>query len=332
MKIGFSPGDGEIFGDLEMCPIPRPPQFLYLDISYSLPQPMSDQIYEGRGWERRRISLNPYPIYFRFHLGWGHGWGHERMGGAARILVADEDARYQGQIVGLLTAEGFDVRALGGSASMDALEQEPFAVVVVSLRLTGLDPLLIVRRARELNIPCLAVAAGFYDHEAREACQLGADSVWVHPLDVERFTERIRAVLAAMPESEPMTVLLIDDTADTRRVLRRMLERDGLGVLEADRGTEGIRLAMSHRVHLIVLDVNMPGLDGLSVCEILKTEPATSRIPILVCTVRMENEDQLRAASVGADGFLGKPFSSERLLAGVHRLLESKTKDVPQES
>ena len=252
------------------------------------------------------------------------------MGGSVRILVADEDARYQGQIVGLLSAEGFDVRALGGPASLDALEQEPFEAVVVSLRLAGLDPLLIVRRARELNIPCLAVAAGFYDHEAREACQLGADSVWVHPLDTERFTDRMKTVLTAAPEPEETTVLLVDDTADTRRVLRRMLERDGLSVLEADRGTEGIRLAMTHRIRLIVLDVNMPGLDGLSVCEILKTEPATSRIPILVCTVRMENEDQLRAASVGADGFLGKPFSSERLLTTVHRLLESKAKSVPQ--
>jgi CheY-like chemotaxis protein len=127
-------------------------------------------------------------------------------------------------------------------------------------------------------------------------------------------------------------VLLVDDTADTRRVLRRMLERDGFSVLEADRGTEGIRLAMCHRIQLIVLDVNMPGLDGLSVCEILKTEPATCRIPVLVCTVRMENEDQLRAASVGADGFLGKPFSSERLLTTVHLLLENKTKNVPQKS
>ncbi len=254
------------------------------------------------------------------------------MGGSVRVLVADEDARYQGQIVGLLAAEGFDVRALGGLASMHALEQDSFAVVVVSLRLAGMDPLLIVRRARELNIPCLAVAAGFYDHEAREACQLGADSVWVHPLDVERFTERLKTVLTAPPESEPTTVLLVDDTADTRRVIRRMLERDGFNVLEADRGTEGIRLAMSHRIRLIILDVNMPGLDGLSVCEILKTEPATSRIPILVCTVRMENEDQLRAASVGADGFLGKPFSSERLLTTVHHLLESNAKDVPQKS
>lgn len=250
------------------------------------------------------------------------------MGGSLRILVVDDDARYQGQIVNLLSSEGFDVRPLGGSASMEALERESFSVVVVSLRLSGMDPLLLVRRAHELNLPCLAVAAGFYDHEAREACQLGADSVWVHPLDVERFTERIKSVLRATPEPEPTTVLLVDDTADTRRVLRRMLERDGFAVLEADRGTEGIRLAMSHRIDLTVLDVNMPGLDGLSVCEILKTEPATARIPILVCTVRMENEDQLRAASVGADGFLGKPFSSERLLASVHRLLESKAKSV----
>lgn len=254
------------------------------------------------------------------------------MGGALRILVADDDARYQGQIVALLSSEGFDVRSMGGSASIEALDRESFSIVVVSLRLTGMDPLLIVRRAQELGLPCLAVAAGFYDHEAREACQLGADSVWVHPLDVERFTERIKAVLTAAREPEPTTVLLVDDTADTRRVLRRMLERDGFSVLEADRGTEGIRMAMGRRIDVIVLDVNMPGLDGLSVCEILKTEPATSRIPILVCTVRMENEDQLRAASAGADGFLGKPFSSERLLTTVHRLLESKAKSVPQKS
>jgi putative two-component system response regulator len=68
----------------------------------------------------------------------------------------------------------------------------------------------------------------------------------------------------------------------------------------------------------------MPVLDGYSVCQILKEEPSTAKIPILVCTVRSDNEDQLRAAASGADAFLAKPVSPDTLTSKVFELLGNR--------
>jgi len=247
------------------------------------------------------------------------------MGGSLRVLIAEDDANVQDQISQLFVAAGFEACALCGAPSLASLDADPYALLIVSLDLSLVDPLLLVRRAKERGIPCLVVGSGFYDHEAREACHLGADSVWVRPLDVDRFLERVQSVVTTVRPEDKRMVLLIDDTSETRRAIRRTLEYAGYRVLEADRGVEGIRLAMSHPIDLVVLDVNLPGMGGLSVCEILKTEAATSRIPVLVCTVRLENDDQLRAAAAGADGFLGKPFLPERLLDRVHHLIHFKS-------
>lgn len=247
------------------------------------------------------------------------------MGASLRVLIAEDDPTVQDQLAQVLRTNGFDVCAYSGAAASASLEREPYVLAVVSLDLALVDPLFLIRRAKDRSIPCLVVGASFYDHEAREACQLGADSVWVRPLDDDRFLERVRSVLTSSSPTEESLLLLIDDTDETRRAIRRMLERGGFRVLEAARGVEGIRLASTHRVDLIVLDVNLPGIDGLSVCEILKSEAATCRIPVLVCTVRFEDEDQLRAAAAGADGFLGKPFSSERLIESVQKLLPARS-------
>lgn len=245
-----------------------------------------------------------------------------------KVFVAEESPAYRQQIAGVLASAGFEVDRREPSEGVVALESGEIALAVISLRLAMVDPLLLVRRAGELRIPTLVVSPGFYDHEARESCQLGADSVWVYPLDLDRFVARAKAV--AVPEPAEPLVLLIDDTLETRRAIRRTLERERFRIVEADRGVEGVRIAVSRRIDLIILDVHMPGLDGWSVCEILKGEHATSRIPILVCTVRSGTNDQLRAMTAGADGFLAKPFSPEQLLDSVRKLLQKSAAPAPK--
>lgn len=242
------------------------------------------------------------------------------MAAPIRVLVAETAPRYREELVSLLRSDGFEAHPVESPNALRTLEWEPFRLAIVGLRQTHVDPLILVRRAVELGVPCIMTAAGFYDREAREVCLEGADSVWMYPLDGERFLARVRAVIE--PAAAAPAILLVDDNDDTRRAFRRTLEKAGYAVVEADRGVEAVRLALTRRFDAVVLDLNMPGLDGFAVCQILKTEPATTRLPILVCTVRSGSDDQLRVVAAGADGFLAKPFRPDELVERIRILVE----------
>lgn len=239
----------------------------------------------------------------------------------ARVLVAETAPRYRDELLEALRSDpAFEIVPVPPEEVAGAVEREPFALAVIGLRQTHTDPLVLVRRTVELGIPCLVTAAGFYDREAREVCQFGADSVWMYPLDVDRFLARARALLE--PATVHPRILLVEDNEDTRRAFRRTLEAAGYSVVEADRGVEGVRLALSRRIDAAVVDVQMKGMDGLAVCQILKGEPATARLPVLVCTVRAGAEDELKATAAGADAFLAKPFRPDMLVEAVRKLIE----------
>lgn len=113
-------------------------------------------------------------------------------------------------------------------------------------------------------------------------------------------------------------VLVVDDEEQIRRAVRRALSTRGYEVLEASDGEEALAIAASSQPDLVILDLNLPALDGLAVCERLRR---TTAIPILVLSVREEETDKVAALDLGADDYLTKPFGIEELLARVRALL-----------
>lgn len=116
-------------------------------------------------------------------------------------------------------------------------------------------------------------------------------------------------------------ILLVEDHEDNRKIYRTILEHFGFNVLLASDGEEGIRVAESGSPDLILLDIDIPVLDGLEVARQLKAAPATARIPIVALTAYSQPEDRERAAEAGFDGYLAKPVSPRRVLAEVRRFL-----------
>jgi len=110
------------------------------------------------------------------------------------------------------------------------------------------------------------------------------------------------------------TILTIDDQADIRRLVRMTLEYDGYTVLEASEGEEGLSLARSRRPDLILLDVMMPGIDGLMVSKTLQADPQLSRIPVIMLTALDRDADIDAGMEAGARAYLCKPFGPVELL------------------
>ena len=118
-------------------------------------------------------------------------------------------------------------------------------------------------------------------------------------------------------------ILVIDDDPKIRTVVRRGLAYEGYRVVEAAFGEEGLEKAREHLPDLVVLDIMLPGIDGLEVCRRLRA--TGDELGILMLTARDEVKDRVEGLETGADDYLVKPFSFEELLARVHALLRRRS-------
>jgi len=114
------------------------------------------------------------------------------------------------------------------------------------------------------------------------------------------------------------TVLVVDDEPEIVRLVRDYLERAGFAVLTAHSGEEAIRVAHRDRPDIIVLDLGLPGIDGLDVARELRR---TAAVPIIMLTARTEEADRVAGLELGADDYVSKPFSPRELVARVRAVL-----------
>ena len=112
-------------------------------------------------------------------------------------------------------------------------------------------------------------------------------------------------------------ILAIDDEKDILKLLQYNLEREGYQVSCAKTGEEGLEAAKARRPDLVILDLMLPGMDGLEVCKILRVNKETKNIPILMLTAKSSEVDQILGLELGADDYIAKPFSVKVLLARV---------------
>ena len=119
-----------------------------------------------------------------------------------------------------------------------------------------------------------------------------------------------------------MTVVLVaDDDADIRDLVTFKLEQVGLEVIAVEDGQAALEQARSRRPALAVLDVSMPGLSGIDVCRMLRADPATAAMLIIMLTARVQEQDVEGGFSAGADDYVTKPFSPRELVSRIQALM-----------
>ena len=126
-----------------------------------------------------------------------------------------------------------------------------------------------------------------------------------------------------------MKVLAVDDEQSIRELLAFQLQKHGYEALMAEDGQEA--LAKAEGMDLILLDLMLPGLDGLEVCRRLKADKRTARIPIIMLTAKAEEIDKVLGLELGADDYVVKPFSVRELMARVKAVLRRSSQEGPQE-
>lgn len=120
------------------------------------------------------------------------------------------------------------------------------------------------------------------------------------------------------------SVLVVDDDPDAVEILCRLLAMQKIGTLRARSGAECIEIARREPVDVILLDVNMPGMDGLTVCAELARDEKTSSIPIILVTARDDHETRVAGMKLGVSEFLAKPVNKTELFARVRGQLKGR--------
>jgi two-component system, cell cycle response regulator DivK len=118
------------------------------------------------------------------------------------------------------------------------------------------------------------------------------------------------------------TILVVEDQEDNRQILRDLLGSAGFRMIEAHDGEEALTVARSERPNLILMDIQLPILDGYEATRSIKRDPELKHIPVIAVTSYALSGDEERAREAGCDGYVAKPYSTRHLLAKIGQFLE----------
>ena len=116
-------------------------------------------------------------------------------------------------------------------------------------------------------------------------------------------------------------ILVVEDTEDNRQIIRDLLSSVGYELIEAVDGTEGVAMAQSHHPDLILMDIQLPGMDGYEATRRIRAVPELAGVPIIAVTSYALSGDEAKTRAAGCDGYVAKPFSPRQLLAKIREFL-----------
>ena len=129
-----------------------------------------------------------------------------------------------------------------------------------------------------------------------------------------------RSPASRVDSRSPFRILVVEDEPVIRELVRSMLDDGPVEVETAGNGADGLRRARETRFDLVLLDVVLPGMDGLTVCRMLKADPSTASTPLYMLTAKTRRTDLEAALAAGANGYIHKPFRGSELMELVERL------------
>lgn len=251
------------------------------------------------------------------------------MGDRVKLLFVDDERDFLQAVAPGLERRGFAVtRAENGAQALELLESGSFDVVVLDVKMPGLDGVSVFRRIRTLapTLPVVMLTGHGTLHQAFETSREGVFDYLMKPCDVDRLAEvahraaaqgvGVREEPAAAPEQR-IELLVVDDDTDFVGALKPALGRRGMNVTVAHDSEEALALSKVRRFHVALVDVLMPGMHGLTLLERLKAEDP--RLEVILLTGNPSVADARRGLKSGAFDYLVKPQPVEDLVSTIAR-------------
>ena len=251
---------------------------------------------------------------------------------APRVLVVDDSLTVRMDLCEAFAAAGFEpVPCATAREAEQALVRQPVDAIVLDVILPdgdGLELLAAWRNdPRTAAVPVLLLSTEAEVSDRVRGLRTGADEYVGKPYDVGHVVARARELLPAARRgaSGPATVLVVDDSRTFRERMRAALEAAGHVVVTAATGEEGLREAALRRPAAVLVDGQLPGIDGPTVVRRLRLDAALRRTPCLLLTASEEKDAELRALDAGADAFMRKDEELALILARLASLLRASS-------
>jgi DNA-binding response OmpR family regulator len=236
-------------------------------------------------------------------------------------VVIAEDGQFRESVRYNLFLDGFEVAtAANGSSGLAMVSKNPPQLVLLACSDWAETTEKLKRDAQTRNIPIIVFTAGETIGEVEQALSLGADECIGKSFRPETLGKTVREKLKKCQKQikkaqkvKRIPIVVIDDDAGLRRVVEFNLTRDGFEVHGAANGKSGIELVKKIRPRLVLLDIVMPGMDGLEVLSALKYDTRTANIPVIMLTTETAIGTIDRAYEIGAVDYITKPIRGRKL-------------------
>jgi two-component system sensor histidine kinase/response regulator len=263
-----------------------------------------------------------------------------------RVLIVDDNQTNRAILLELLTAWGMQPSAVeGGRSALEALlrahEQGlPFRLLISDMQMPEMDGCGLCTEIRKNHyfgeIPILLLSSSVGDGEATRCRKLAVASYLTKPVQPSELRSAILAAIskpAQISDPPPATltsspdktarlkVLLAEDNAVNRRVVTKLMEKRGFTVIVTENGREALDAVLREQVDVILMDIQMPVMDGFEAIRAIRTKERISggHLPIIALTAHAMKGDRERCLAAGADDYVSKPIRIADLLAAIHR-------------
>lgn len=261
----------------------------------------------------------------------------------ARILVVDDNpgtAATLARAIARISPNLDVVSATDGETALQRVGDEPVDLVITDMMMPGLNGLELIealRKQAEVK-PVHTILITAYDVPGlkESARRMKVDEILIKPVPPERICQIVRSVLSqAQPAQsvdgqtlgtrQKFRLLVADDNPSNLTLLARYLQQEEYELVTASNGIETLEKTRAELPDLILLDVNMPEMDGFQVLEEIRSDPTTAHVPVIIVTAaRLDPVDMQYALNLGADDYVMKPFDRRELLARIRTRLRVK--------
>ncbi len=260
------------------------------------------------------------------------------------ILVADDSLTYRCGIEELLQDNGYQVvTACDGEEALTVWRQAQPDLAILDVIMPGLDGVQVCqeikRNERRKYTSVLMLTSKDDVDDKVQGLDAGADEYITKPFNEDELLAKVSSLLryrhlqdelGILPEQKSV-VLVADDSLTVRMQLAELLDDEGYKPSLVEDGIEALETVSKILPDLVILDVVMPGMNGIEVCRQLKSNPATQQIPIIIITSKNDIDDKIRGLEAGADDYLFKPYNPKEFTAKINAIFRMKKRQVEAE-
>lgn len=241
----------------------------------------------------------------------------------ARILVVDDNPTNLKLVSDVLECEGYEIlKAIDAEEAERIVNQDRPELVLIDIALPGMDGLTLTRKLKAAektkDMVIVALTAFAMKGDEQKARDAGCDGYLTKPIDTRALPALVAGYLPRLePKATKLTfkILVIEDTPSDLKLAQIVLSSAGHEVSGAEAAEQALRAVKQNKPQIILLDLHLPGIDGLALAGMLKAEPETRDIHIVAITSFPERFPKAEVLAAGCDAYLTKPIST-RGLAG----------------